>query len=45
MLYSVPFDVDKIPQIFFVLDNLDIFEDYKSFVEIAFFCGLADVSL
>lgn len=45
MLYSVLFDVDIIPQIFFVLDNLDIFEDYKRFVEIAFVCGLADVSL
>lgn len=36
MLYSVLFDVDIIPQIFFVLDNLDIFEDYRRFVEIAF---------
>lgn len=32
MLYSVPFDVDIIPQIFFVLDNLDILKDYKHFM-------------
>ena len=46
MLYSVPLDVE-IPQISFVLHNLGIFEDYKQFyfVEIAFICGLADVSL
>lgn len=46
MLYSVPSDVE-IPQISFVLHNLDIFEDYKQFyfVEIAFIYGLAGVSL